>query len=191
MRAHLEIIDTSIAGLKVVQRNPMQDARGYFSRFFCTEEFRRAGLNDSIAQINQSYSQKAGTLRGMHYQSPPHAECKYVSCVRGEIFDVAVDLRRDSPTFLHWHGEVLSAQNQRSLFIPDGLAHGFQTLTDDCELLYLVSASYEPTAEGVVNAQDPMINIAWPRPVSEISDKDRAAPLLQETFAGIELDPST
>ena len=188
---HLSVIDTPIAGLKVIQRKPIEDARGYFSRFFCTEEFRLAGLNSRIAQINHSYSKTAGTVRGMHFQLPPHAESKFVSCIRGEIFDVAVDLRRNSPTFLKWHGEVLSAENQRSLLIPEGFAHGFQTLTDDCELLYLVSAVYAPTAEGGVSVQDPLLKIEWPLPISEMSDKDRKILFLPTAYAGIDIAPAT
>jgi len=186
--ARFDVIDTPLAGLKVVQRKPIRDARGYFSRFFCAEEFRQAGLNDRIAQINHSHSKIAGTVRGMHYQRPPHAETKFVSCIRGEIFDVAVDLRRDSPTFLQWHGEILSAENQRSLLIPGGFAHGFQTLTEDCELLYLVSAAYAPTAEGGVNALDPMLKIEWPLPVTEMSEKDRNNVMLPQEYSGIKLD---
>lgn len=186
--ARFDVIDTPLAGLKVVQRKPIRDARGYFSRFFCAEEFRQAGLNDRIAQINHSHSKIAGTVRGMHYQRPPHAETKFVSCIRGEIFDVAVDLRRDSPTFLQWHGEILSAENQRSLLIPEGFAHGFQTLTEDCELLYLVSAAYAPTAEGGVNALDPMLKVEWPLPVTEMSEKDRNNVMLPQEYSGIKLD---
>lgn len=186
--SRFDIIDTPIACLKVVQRKPIRDARGYFSRFFCAGEFRQAGLGSAISQINHSYSKNAGTVRGMHFQMPPHAERKFVSCIRGEIFDVAVDLRRNSPTFLQWHGEVLSAENQRSLLIPEGFAHGFQTLTDDCELLYLVSAAYEPTAEKGLNAADPLLKIKWPLPISEMSDKDRNNAFLSPEFQGIELD---
>lgn len=183
--SRFDVIDTPISGLKVVQRKAIRDTRGYFSRFFCADEFRQAGLDSHIAQINHSYSKITGTVRGMHFQLPPHAEVKFVSCIRGEIFDVAVDLRRNSPTFLQWHGEILSAENQRSLLIPEGFAHGFQTLTDDCELLYLVSAPYAPGAEGGVNAQDPMLKIGWPLPVTEISDKDRKMPLLPVGYCGI------
>lgn len=185
--SRFDVIDTPLAGLKVVQRKPIRDARGYFSRFFCAEEFRQAGLNSRIAQINHSHSKIAGTVRGMHYQLPPHAETKFVSCIRGEIFDVAVDLRRNSPTFLQWHGEILSAENQRSLLIPEGFAHGFQTLTEDCELLYLVSAAYAPTAEGGVNALDPMLKIEWPLPVTEMSEKDRSVLFLPFDYTGIEM----
>lgn len=188
--SRFDVIDTPLAGLKVVQRKPIRDARGYFSRFFCAEEFRQAGLNSRIAQINHSHSKIAGTVRGMHYQLPPHAETKFVSCIRGEIFDVAVDLRKGSPTFLKWHGEILSAENQRSLLIPEGFAHGFQTLTDDCELLYLVSAPYEPTAENGLNAADPLMKITWPLPITEMSDKDRNNAFLSPEYSGIEFDPA-
>ena len=189
--ARLDFISTPIEGLKLVQRKPIRDARGYFGRFYCAEELENAGLDSRIAQINQSFSTTRGTVRGMHFQMPPHAENKFVSCTRGEIFDVAIDLRKGSPTFLHWHGEVLSAENQRSLFIPQGFAHGFQTLTDDCELLYLVSAAYAPDAEGGVNAQDPRVAIDLPLPISEMSDNDRAAPLLASDYVGIDVETST
>lgn len=188
--SRFDVIDTPLAGLKVVQRKPIRDVRGYFSRFFCAEEFRQAGLNSRIAQINHSHSKIAGTVRGMHYQLPPHAETKFVSCIRGEIFDVAVDLRKGSPTFLKWHGEILSAENQRSLLIPEGFAHGFQTLTDDCELLYLVSAPYEPTAENGLNAADTLLKITWPLPITEMSDKDRNNAFLSPEYSGIEFDPA-
>ena len=186
--SRLDFIDTPISDLKVVQRKPIRDARGYFSRFFCAEEFAQVGLSSDISQINHSYSKNAGTLRGMHFQMPPHAERKFVSCIRGEIFDVAVDLRRNSPTFLQWHGEVLSEENQRSLLIPEGFAHGFQALTDDCELLYLVSAAYEPTAEKGLNAEDPLLKIKWPLPIAEMSDKDRNNALLLTNYLGVDLD---
>lgn len=186
--SRFDIIDTPIAGLKVVRRKLIRDGRGYFSRFFCADEFHQAGLGSVISQINHSYSKNAGTVRGMHFQMPPYAERKFVSCIRGEIFDVAVDLRRNSPTFLQWHGEVLSEENQRSLLIPEGFAHGFQALTDDCELLYLVSAAYEPTAEKGLNAADPLLKIEWPLSIAEMSDKDRNNRLLPSGYGGIEID---
>lgn len=184
----LIFFDTPLNGLKLVQRKPLVDARGYFSRFFCGDEFSAAGLESKISQINHSFSEHAGTVRGIHFQLPPHAECKFVSCISGEIFDVAVDFRKNSPTFLKWHGEVLSAANQRSLFIPKGFGHGFQTLTDDCELLYLVSANYQPSAEKTVNATDQMLDIKWPLSIAEISEKDKNCPLLSFCFFGIDPD---
>lgn len=181
-------MDTPIKDLKVVERKLIEDSRGYFSRFFCKNEFNQVGLKNNITQINHSYSKYRGTVRGMHFQLPPHAESKFVSCIHGSIFDIAVDLRKNSPTFLNWYGEVLSEANHRSLFIPEGFAHGFQALTDDCELLYLVSANYEPTAEKAINAMDPLISINWPLHITEMSEKDRDYPMVSPYFKGIEMD---
>ena len=135
MRAHFKMFDTPLSGLKVLQRKPISDSRGYLERFFCTEELEALALGKHIAQINCTLTANLGTVRGMHFQRPPHAEIKFVSCLRGEVFDVAVDLRNNSPTFLCWHAEVLSADNHKTLVIPEGFAHGFQTLADNCEML--------------------------------------------------------
>jgi dTDP-4-dehydrorhamnose 3,5-epimerase len=169
----------------LVQRKAIEDERGFLSRFYCAEEFHGAGINKAVDQINHTLTRKKGAVRGLHFQYPPHAEIKMVSCMRGEILDVAVDLRRDSPTFLHWHGEILSAANRKSLLIPEGYAHGFQTLTEDCELIYLHTASYHPEAEGALNVADPRLNIAWPLPVNDISDRDRNHPFISQNFQGI------
>lgn len=185
--AQLEVSDTPLAGLKIIQRRCIEDSRGYFSRVFCADELRGAGFLGAIAQINQTLTRHCGAVRGMHFQNPPHAEIKMVSCLRGRVFDVAVDLRRGSPTFLSWYGEILSAENRKSLLIPEGFAHGFQTLSDDCELLYLHSASYAPVAEGALNAQDPRLSIEWPLPIGEMSERDRQHPNLESDFPGIEL----
>jgi len=123
----------------------------------------------------------------MHFQWPPHAETKFVSCLHGEVFDVAVDLRRDSPTFLQWHAEVLSPANQRGLLIPEGFAHGFQALAADCELVYVHTAPYMPDAEGAVNVRDPKLKIAWPLAISELSERDGSHPFLPQQFPGIAL----
>ena len=138
-----------------------------------------------IVQINHTLTVMRGTVRGLHFQYPPHAEIKIVSCLRGEVFDVAVDLRQGSPTFLQWHGEILSASNHRTLLIPEGFAHGFQTLSDDCELLYFHTAAYQPSAEGGLNAQDPKLNIFWPETVVELSSRDAGQPLVNEEFVGV------
>lgn len=183
--AQLEFIKTPIAGLTVVQRNPIEDARGFFSRFYCANEFATLGFEKPIQQINHTYTVKAGAVRGMHFQYPPHAEVKMVSCLRGEVFDVAVDLRQDSPTFLQWHAEVLSAANRRSLLIPEGFAHGFQSLTNDCELIYLHTAPYVKEAEGALNAIDTQLNIKWPLEITEMSDRDRAHPMISPNFRGL------
>ncbi len=183
----LEVSTTLLAGLKIIQRGYIEDSRGYFSRVFCAEELRKAGFPEAIAQINQTLTRHRGAVRGMHFQNPPHAETKMVSCLRGLVFDVVVDLRRGSPTFLSWFGEILSAENRKSMLIPKGFAHGFQTLSDDCELLYLHSAPYAPVAEGALNARDPRLSIEWPLPIAEISERDRLHPNLESDFSGIEI----
>jgi len=180
------ITDLPAAGLKRITRQRLGDERGFLARLFCSEELAVAGWRRPIAQINHTYTAKRGTLRGMHYQRPPHAEMKLVSCIRGEVFDVAVDLRAGSPTFLQWHAETLSADNGRALLIPEGFAHGFQTLSDDCEMLYLHTAAHTPDAEGGLRVDDPRLGITWPLPVAEMSARDRAHPLLTPRFAGMD-----
>lgn len=178
---------TPLAGLLAIERQPISDSRGFLARLFCREEFAALGFDQGIAQINHTLTRQQGTVRGMHFQTPPHAETKFVSCVRGKVFDVAVDLRRSSPTFLQWHAEILSADNHRSLLIPAGFAHGFQTLEPDCELIYLHSAPYTPAAEAGLNALDPRLDIQWPLPIAEQSERDAALKLLEQNFTGIEL----
>jgi dTDP-4-dehydrorhamnose 3,5-epimerase len=185
--AQFELLATPLAGLTVVQRQRAGDARGFLSRLYCAEEFAAAGVRAPIAQINQTLTRRRGTVRGLHYQRPPHAETKVVTCLHGEIFDVAVDVRRTSPTFLRWHAEILSPDNQRSLLIPEGFAHGFQALSDDCELLYLHTAAYAPGAEAALHVSDPRLGIRWPLPIAELSDRDRLHPLLDASFEGIVL----
>ena len=182
-----DFIATPLKNLLVVQRKTIEDQRGFLSRFYCAEEFHEAGIEKSIAQINHTLTHKRGTVRGLHFQHPPYAEAKLVSCLKGEIWDVAVDLRRDSPTFLHSHGEILSAENRRSLLIPEGYAHGFQTLTENCELIYLHTASYHAQAEGALNVADPRLGIAWPLPIDDLSERDRSHSLINSGFEGIVL----
>jgi dTDP-4-dehydrorhamnose 3,5-epimerase len=172
---------TPLAGLLVVQRKPVEDQRGFFCRFFCAEEFHAYGFKKQLAQI------KKGDVRGLHFQYPPHAECKIVSCLRGEVYDVAVDIRRGLPTFLQWHGEILSASNQKSLLIPEGFAHGFQALTENCELLYLHSEAFHPQAEGALHVADPEIGIVWPIAVAELSERDRTHPFIAPDYKGLSL----
>jgi dTDP-4-dehydrorhamnose 3,5-epimerase len=169
----------------VVQRRPIEDQRGFFCRFFCAEEFQQVGLLKPIAQINHTYTKKKGAVRGLHFQNPPYAECKIVSCLQGEVYDVAVDIRKGSPTFLHWHGEIISAANKRSFFIPEGFAHGFQTLTENCELLYLHSETFLPQAEGALHVADPRLGVVWPITVRELSERDRTHPFINSDFEGI------
>lgn len=176
------ISDTPIGGLKLIERKQLADARGFFSRLFCSEELAAAGWFKPIAQINHTLTQRQGAVRGMHFQHPPHAEMKLVACLRGAVWDVAVDLRVGSPTFLHWHAEELSAVNHRALLIPEGFAHGFQALSNDCELLYLHTAAYAPGAEGGINPRDPELAINWPLAIAELSPRDAQYPMPNKEF---------
>lgn len=178
--------DTPLAGLKLIERKPIDDTRGFLARVFCAEELSIAGWNKGIAQINHTLTQRRGTVRGMHFQRSPHMEMKLVSCLRGAVWDVAVDLRAGSPTFLKWHAVELSAKNHRAMLIPEGFAHGFQTLSDDCELLYLHSAAYALKAEGGVQPQDLMLAINWPLPIAEISPRDAQHELLTREYTGLD-----
>ena len=148
MSASFEILDTPLSGLKLIDRKPIGDHRGYLERMFCQSQLDSLMQHRRLVQINHTLTRQRGTVRGLHFQYPPCAEIKMVSCLRGEIFDVAVDLRSGSATFLSWHAETLSPTNHKTLFIPEGFAHGFQALTDDCEMLYLHSAAYDPRNEG-------------------------------------------
>lgn len=179
------VTDLPLAGLKIVERRHLGDSRGFLSRLFCAEELAAAGWTKPIAQINYTYTAKRCTVRGMHFQYPPHAEMKLVSCMRGEIWDIAVDILADSPTFLHWHAELLSAENRRALLIPEGFAHGFQTLTDEVDLLYCHSAAYNSSAEAGLNPLDSRLAIAWPLAIDEISARDSAHPLIDTEFKGV------
>lgn len=187
MSSRFDVIQTPIAGLNVVVRKPIGDHRGYLERMFCSDDLAPLLNGRSIAQVNRTLTEIRGTVRGMHFQHPPHAEMKVVSCLRGEVFDVAVDLREGSPTFLHWHAEILSCDNHKSLVIPEGFAHGFQTLTDHCEMLYFHTAAYCPAAEDALNAQDPRLAIRWPEPVAAMSPRDAAHPMLNDGFTGMRL----
>ena len=183
--SRFEFLTTPLTGLKLVQRKAIEDHRGFLSRFYCADEFRDAGIDKSIAQINHTLTRKKGAVRGLHFQYPPHTEVKLVSCLHGEIWDVAVDLRVNSPTYLQWHSEVLSASNRKSLLIPEGFAHGFQTLSEDCELIYLHSATYHPESEGALNVNDPRLNISWTLEMCDLSDRDRNHAFIDQNFQGI------
>ena len=187
MGKRFDILDTPIQGLKIVQRKIVGDNRGYFERLFCVEDLNLLIPNKRIMQINHSLTEKRGTVRGMHFQYPPHAEFKFVSCLRGEVFDVAVDLRCDSPTFLKWHAEILTADNHKTLAIPEGFAHGFQTLTNECEMLYFHTDFYIPEAEDSLNVKDPILGIKWPVRITEISDRDQNNPFINDKFTGVQL----
>lgn len=185
--ARFDFTTTPLTGLMLVQRKAIEDHRGFLSRLYCADEFGKAGINKPIIQINHTLTCKKGSVRGLHFQHQPFMETKLVSCLKGEVFDVAVDLRRDSATFLRWHGEMLSAENRKSLFIPEGFAHGFQTLTDNCELFYLHSAPYHPEAEDILNVADPRLKITWPLPIIDLSDRDREHPFVAQNFQGFVL----
>ena len=182
-----QIQNTAMPGLTVVTRSKLGDARGFLSRVFCAQELAAAGWHQPVAQINHTFTARAGALRGMHYQQVPHAEMKLVQCLQGEIWDVAVDLRPASPTYLQSHGERLSADNGRALLIPEGFAHGFQTLSPDCVLMYVHSAAYHAESEAGLRFDDPALAIDWPLPISDISERDKHHPLLSSTFSGVVL----
>jgi len=183
----LKFIKTKLQGLYIIQPEPFKDNRGTFSRVFCERELKEIHFGKKIVQINQSFTKREGSIRGMHFQYPPNGEIKLVRCIAGRIFDVAVDLRNKSPTFLEWHSEVLSANNMKIMYIPEGFAHGFQTLQDDCDIVYFVSAFYSPESEGGIRYNDPKIKIEWPIKITEISEKDRNYPLIDQNFEGISL----
>ena len=170
---------TPLAGAFVVNLARIEDERGFFARSFCQEEFRALDLSPLVAQCNVSWNLRKGTLRGLHYQAKPHEEAKLVRCTRGAIWDVIVDLRDDSPTRLRWHAVELSADNRRAFYVPEGFAHGFQTLEDESEVLYQMSESYHPQLSRGVRWDDPKLAIQWPLPDPVMSDRDCAYPLMQ------------
>jgi dTDP-4-dehydrorhamnose 3,5-epimerase len=185
--ARFSVSDTPLDGLKLVRRQPLEDARGSLTRLYCADDFLSLGIEPAISQINRSVTRPRGAVRGLHYQHPPFAEGKFVTCLRGEVFDVAVDLRAGSATLLRWHGEVLSAHNLLSFYIPPGFAHGFQTLSEDCELLYFHSRPYRADAEDALNALDPSLGIEWPLAIGEMSERDRVHRLVDSDFRGVVL----
>jgi dTDP-4-dehydrorhamnose 3,5-epimerase len=170
----MRFLETKFRDAWLIEPEPVRDPRGYFARTFCERAFAERGLETRFVQHSRSWSEKAGTLRGMHYQTAPHSEVKVVSCFAGTIYDVIVDLRPDSPTFRTWQAFKLSAQNERQLYVPAGFAHGFQTLTDGAGLNYLISAFYEPSASTGISYDDPTLRISWPLPVAVISERDRS-----------------
>lgn len=187
MEQRFELIETPLKGLHLIQRNVLKDPRGYFERLFCAEELPLYGWNAPVAQINHTQTAQRGSVRGLHLQLPPHAEQKLICCLRGEVWDVAVDLRAGSATFMHWHAVHLSAENASSYLIPAGFAHGFQTLTDDVEMLYVHSQFYQPEAEFGVHVHDPRLAIKWPLEIGMLSARDAAFPPLSDQFQGIVL----
>jgi dTDP-4-dehydrorhamnose 3,5-epimerase len=182
----MKFIETPLSGAYVIELEPFRDERGLFARTFCQEEFAKIGFDKQIVQINYSITRKKGAIRGMHYQRPPASEIKIIRCLQGKVFDVMVDLRAGSPTFMQWHSVELSKDNMRMVYIPEGFAHGFQALTDNAELIYHHSALYRPEYERGLRFDDPALAIAWPLPTGIISIKDQSYSLIDNNFKGIE-----
>ena len=183
--SQFEIIQTPLAELFVLKRTVSDDSRGFFERLFCQDTLSNLLNKESIRQINHTVTKKMGTVRGLHYQNHPYSEIKIVSCTKGRVFDVVVDIRKDSPTFLKHYAIELSGDNFLSLLIPKGFAHGFQTLEDDCEMIYFHTVDYNPDAESGLNACDPNLSIPWPKEILERSDKDERYPALEHDFEGV------
>jgi dTDP-4-dehydrorhamnose 3,5-epimerase len=169
-------VEKEIAGVFEIQLELIHDDRGFFARSWCREEFAAKGLNPDLVQCNVSYSKRKGTLRGMHYQAAPHAESKLIRCTRGSIFDVALDLRPSSPTFKKWSSTILTADNHKMFYVPEGCAHGFLTLEDDSEIFYQMSESYHPEVARGIRWNDPLFSIAWPGEVTVIASRDASYP---------------
>ena len=185
MSARFELDATPLAGLLLCRRRVLADERGEFERLFCAEELAQAGFGHGAVQINRSLTRRVGAVRGLHFQYPPHAEHKLVSCLSGRVFDVAVDVRRGSPTFLRYIGIELAADRCESLLLPPGFAHGFQVLEPDSVLVYCHSTAYAPGAEGGVHAEDPRLAIRWPLPVAQLSPRDAGFAWLAQDFDGV------
>lgn len=177
--------ETPLKGSYVIELQPHADDRGWFARTFCKEEFSRIGHDKEWLQLNHSYTKNRGLVRGIHYQLPPLGEIKLVRCIAGEIYDVIVDIRKNSSTFLKFFGLELSAENKKMMYIPEGFAHGFQTLTEDCELIYHHTAMYTPAMEAGLRYDDELLGIQWPIPITAMSQKDRAHDYLDKDFKGI------
>jgi dTDP-4-dehydrorhamnose 3,5-epimerase len=175
----LKFTPVSIEGAFIVGLEPLGDDRGFFARSFCQEEFHQQGIDPLVAQCNISFNQQRGTLRGLHYQVKPHEEAKLVRCTQGAIWDVIVDLRENSPTRYRWFAAELTAANRRALYVPRGLAHGFQTLSDNSEVFYQMSEFYHPESARGVRWDDPVIGITWPVDNPVLSPRDKSYPLLE------------
>jgi dTDP-4-dehydrorhamnose 3,5-epimerase len=172
----MKFIETKLKGAFIITPDLIEDERGFFARTFCKREFEEHGLNSGLVQCNISFNKKEGTLRGMHYQTSPHAEVKIVRCTAGAIYDVIIDLRPESPTFRQWFGAELSEKNHQMLYVPEGFAHGYQTLEEQAEVFYQVSAFYHPASERGIRCDDPAFGIEWPIPACVVSNKDATHP---------------
>jgi|SRR5688572_6566016 dTDP-4-dehydrorhamnose 3,5-epimerase len=183
----MKFTETPLRGSYIIDLEPFSDERGWFARTYCKNEFSQIGHSKEWVQLNHSVTNRRGSIRGMHFQFPPHTEIKMVRCIAGSIYDVIIDLREGSPTFLQWVGTELSAANRRMLYIPEGFAHGFQALADNCELIYHHTSFYTPGSEGGIRFDDKRINIQWPGKVTDISARDSQHPYLDDSFTGIKL----
>ncbi len=172
----MQFIETSLKDAYIIRLDKIEDERGFFARIFCKKEFKEKGLDNNIAQINNSFNKYRFTLRGLHYQISPKAETKMVRCIQGKIYDVIIDLRIDSPTFMKWSGIILSSENKDMLYVPKGFAHGFLTLEDNVEVIYFSTEYYSPDHERCVRWNDPVFSIEWPTKPLVISEKDKNAP---------------
>jgi len=181
----MKIIDTPIAGVKVIESLPLIDARGSFERWYCEKELAPILDGRRIVQVNQSHTLNVGCIRGLHYQKPPYGEMKFIRCLSGRVWDVALDLRAGSPTFLKWYKQELTPDSKNMFVIPEGCAHGFQVLEKNSKLLYLHTSFYEPGSEGRVNYADKLVNITWPLPPTDISERDMKHPMLDSNFKGL------
>lgn len=181
----MKIEKLKLSNAAVVDVEPFVDNRGVFARFFCEKELSEIVGDRRFVNANFSRTLKEGSIRGLHFQYPPKAEMKLVRCIHGAVYDVIVDIRKDSPTYLKWYGVELSAENMRMLCVPEGFAHGFQVLEENSELMYLVSNFYSPDFEGGLNYADPILGIQWPCNVTDVSDKDRRNPYVSNGFDGI------
>ncbi len=176
----MQFEETPLKGCYVIRTTPFIDHRGAFARFFCERELKQVIGDRKIVNVNFSRTVKRGSIRGLHFQRAPDAEMKFVRCIKGSVFDVAVDLREESPTYQHWYGVELSAENMDMFAVPEGFAHGFQALEDDVEIIYLVTSFYSPHCEGGLNHADPQIGIHWPLPITDVSEKDLHHPCLRD-----------
>lgn len=177
--------ETILKGSYEISLTPHGDSRGWFTRTYCKKEFEQIGHQKEWVQLNHSFSSQKGTVRGMHFQHAPFAEIKMLRCIAGAVYDVIIDLRQNSPTFLKWFGTELSAANKKMLYIPEGFAHGFQTLANDTELIYHHTEFYTPSAEAGIRYDDEAINITWPLAIAELSARDTNHPLIDSTFKGL------
>ncbi len=177
--------ETNISGCYEITLSPIGDDRGWFARTFCKEEFSKINLNTEWVQFNHSFSQQKGTVRGLHFQNKPFQEVKLIRCISGEVVDIVVDIRKDSPTFLQHIKMELSENNNKMIYIPTGCAHGFQTIKENTALLYHHSVAYKKTAEDGLNITDPILNLKLPLPINNISERDKSHPYLKNNFEGI------